>query len=253
VISAGDAAFLVAAGVVAGLVGSAGAITSLVSYPALLAVGLSDRAAGIANVVALVGCWPGAWLASQPELRGRGAWLWRWTPLVVAGAASGTGLLLATPPGTFADVVPFLVAGGALALLCEPWLTSRRGPARATGGRLALAAGLLLTSLYNGYFGAGAGVMILTLMLVAVERELPIANALKNMLVGAAAVVSALTVAVAGTVSVAAVVPLASGMLGGSALGPLVARRLPSGLLRVLVALAGFGLALLLWLGRGAA
>lgn len=242
-ISAGDAVFLLAAGGLAGLVGSAGAITSLVSYPALLAVGLSDRAAGIANVVALVGCWPGSALASRPELRGRGGWLWRWMPVSVAGAAAGTGLLLLTSPGAFADIVPVLVAGGALALLLEPWLTAAR--ARRSGGRAGalLPAGLTASSLYNGYFGAGAGVMILTLMLVCVDRDLPRANALKNMLIGGAAVASAITVALAGSIRVAAVLPLGAGMVLGSAAGPRVARRVPVTWLRVIVALLGFALA----------
>ncbi len=236
-------AFLIAAGALAGLLGSAGAITSLVSYPALLAVGLGDRAAGIANVVALVGCWPGSALASGPELRGQGRWLRRWTPLAAAGAAAGSGLLLATPPGAFADVVPVLVAGGALALLLEPRLTAMRSRRRSGTGRVALPAGLTASSLYNGYFGAGAGVMILTLMLVCVDRDLPRANALKNMLVGGGAVASAVTVAIAGSVRLAAVLPLSAGMVIGSAMGPRVARRLPATLLRVIVALLGFGLA----------
>ena len=70
--------FLVAAGVVAGLVGTAGGITSLVSYPALLLAGVAPLQANIANLVALVACWPGSAVASQPELRGRGPWLLRW-------------------------------------------------------------------------------------------------------------------------------------------------------------------------------
>jgi hypothetical protein len=55
-----DTAALIAAGVAAGVVGTAGGITSSVSYPVLLAVGLPALPANIANNVALVACWPGS-------------------------------------------------------------------------------------------------------------------------------------------------------------------------------------------------
>ena len=45
-----DIAFLLVAGVVAGVIGTAGGITSLVSYPALLAVGLPAYEANLANL-----------------------------------------------------------------------------------------------------------------------------------------------------------------------------------------------------------
>jgi uncharacterized membrane protein YfcA len=102
-------------------------------------------------------------------------------------------------------------------------------------------------SLYNWYFGAGAGVMILTLMLVLVDDRLPTANALKNMLIGAAAVVSAAIFVLFGSVDWSAAAPLALGMLAGSRVGPLVARRLPADLLRWIIVLLGMVLAIYLW------
>jgi uncharacterized membrane protein YfcA len=251
-LSALDALALGAAGVLAGLVGSAGGITSLVSYPALLAVGLPARAANVANNVALVACWPGSALTSQPELRGRGAWLRRWALVAAAGAAVGSGLLLATPGGVFARIVPFLIAGGSLALLFEPRLTSwwRRWRAGARGAPgWAFATGLFTLAVYNGYFGAGAGVMTLTLVMVMVDRHLPTANALKNMLIGAAQVVSVIIFTATGSVRWPAVWPLALGMLAGASLGPLVARRVPAAVMRLAIALLGLALAVRLWTG----
>src|SRR3569833_3500475 len=69
------ALFLVAAGVLAGVVGTGGGITSLVSYPALLAVGLSPLHAAVADLVALVACWPGLVLCFCWVLAGCGRWL----------------------------------------------------------------------------------------------------------------------------------------------------------------------------------
>ena len=247
-ISTVDSAALLLAGAAAGLIGSAGGITSLVSYPALLAVGLPALPANIANNVALVGCWPGSALASKRELVGKAPWLLHWTPVAAVGAATGSAFLLLTPSGVFARVVPFLVAAGSLALLFEPRLKTWHQRHSSQDHKLALPAGLLTLALYNGYFGAGAGVMILTLMMVLVDGHLPTANALKNMLLGAAAVISAAIFVLFGSIDWSAAVPLALGMVVGSQIGPLLARRLPAGLLRWLIVLLGMGLAVYLWL-----
>jgi uncharacterized membrane protein YfcA len=249
VISTLDTAALVAAGVVAGAEGSAGGITSLVSYPALLAFGgLSALSASFANNVALAACWPGSALGSRPELGGRGRWLRRWVPVAAAAGAAGGGLLLVTPPGAFARIVPFLVLAGALALLLEPRLTAWRRRRHGRRRPLGLAVSLPLVSAYNGYFGAGAGVMTLTLLLVFVDGRLPAANALKNMLIGAATAVSAALFVVSGSVAWPATVPLAAGMFVGSRLGPVATRRLPASLLRWVIAVLGAVLAAQLWL-----
>jgi uncharacterized protein len=240
--------FLLAAGALAGLVGTAGGITSLVSYPALLLAGVAPLQANVANLVALVACWPGAAVASQPELRGRGRWLRRWGIVAAFGGAAGSVLLLVTPPGVFGRVVPYLVAAGSLALLCQPWLAARPSwRADAGWGRLLLPCGVAVLSCYNGYFGAGSGVLLLALLLLTAEPHLASANALKNMLVGAATVTSAVLFAVLTRVDWAAVAPLALGLFAGSLAGPRAARRLPPGVLRWLVALTGLALAIRLW------
>jgi uncharacterized membrane protein YfcA len=244
--SAPEAIFIAAAGVVAGIVGTAGGITSLISYPALLAAGVPALPANIANIVALVGCWPGAALASRPELRGRASWLRRWAWIAAAGGAIGAVLLLNTPSTAFSRVVPFLVAVGSLALLLQPWLTSLHEGSGRTSTPILLA-GLLAVSAYNGYFGAGSGVMTLSLLLFTVDPHLARANAIKNMLIGATSVVSALIFIVVRPVDWAVVLPLSTGMFAGSLIGPRLARHMPASALRWIVALLGIGLAARLW------
>lgn len=241
------AAVIAAAGVLAGIVGTAGGITSLVSYPALLAAGVPALTANVANNVALVACWPGSALASRPELAGRARWLCGWAWVAAAGGAAGAVFLLSTPSQDFARAVPFLVATGSLALLAQPWI-SARVDGRTRYRTPALLAGLLAVSVYNGYFGAGSGVMTLVLLLVTVDRRLVRANALKNMLIGAGSVMSALAFILLGHVDWRAAVPLGAGMLAGSMIGPKVARRVPPGVLRWAAALLGLALAARLWL-----
>ena len=68
-----EAATLIAAGVLAGLVSVVASLASLVSYPVLLALGLPPLTANMTNTVALVFTGPGAaagsrrnWLARAP-------------------------------------------------------------------------------------------------------------------------------------------------------------------------------------------
>ena len=256
--SALDTIVLLGAGVLAGLVGTAGAITSLISYPALLATGVAPLAASVANIVALTTSWPGSALASRPELAGRGRWLARHAPLAALGGAIGTALLLCTSPAAFERIVPFLVAAGSVTLLLAPRLTARRAR-RASRSRHAptreppwAATGIVAVSIYNGYFGAGAGVMLLALCLVYADESLPAANALKNMLVGAATIAAAIGLVAFGHVDWGAVVPLGIGVFAGSTLGPAVTRRISADVLRPLVAAVGIGLAVQLWVTHGA-
>lgn len=248
----GYSSLLLGAGVLAGIVGTAGGITSLIAYPALLLAGLSPLPATVTGSVALVACWPGSALASRPELAGTGRWVARWGTVAVAGGATGAALLVSTPPGIFGRIVPFLVAFGALALLLQPQVTAWRSRAaqqsRRTGHSVALPAGVTALSVYNGYFGAGSGVMLLALLLITVDPEITKANALKNMLIGAASIIAAAMFAIVAPVDWADAAPLAAGLFLGSTIGPRVARRLPAAVLRWLVAFLGLALAVHLWL-----
>ena len=126
-ITAPDMLFLTAAGGVAGVIGTAGGITSLVSYPALLAVGLSPLAANVTNAVSLVGSGVGSSLGSRVELAGQQRMLRRWAPVAMAGGLTGAFLLLVTPAGVFNWIVPFLIATASVLLLLQPRITARRG------------------------------------------------------------------------------------------------------------------------------
>ncbi len=245
--STADVVLLLGAGALAGTVGTAGGITSLISYPALLAVGLSPLTANVTNIVALVTCWPGSALASRPELTGQAPWLRRWAPLAVAGAAVGSGLLLWTPAGVFGQVVPFLLVFAAISLLAQPRLSAWQRRHLVGGDRFLLPFGLLSVSVYGGYFGAGSGVMVLALLLLCVDQHIATANALKNMFLGLASAVSAVIFVVWGHVDWTAAAALGVGAFVGSTAGPPVARRAPGPVLRGLVALTGLGLAVRLW------
>jgi uncharacterized protein len=243
VISLAHVIVLVMSGVVAGVIGSAGGITSLVSYPALLAIGIPPLSANVTNVVALVGTFPGAALGSRPELRGQYSWLRRWAPLSASGSVLGVALLLLTPDQVFNHLVPYLLLLASLTLFFQPWL-SRWHAAHVRRQGAVLGWGLFVVSTYCGYFGAGSGIMALALILLAVDPDFARANALKNMILGVATLVAALGFLIFGPVHLWAALFLGVGCVAGSCLGPSVARAIPGDVLRVIAAAFGIGLAI---------
>ncbi len=230
------------------MLSSTAGLASLISYPALLAVGLPPVTANVTNTVALVASGAGSALGSRPELRGQADEVRRLAGTAVAGGTTGAVLLLLTPADDFERVVPFLVGLASLLLLAQPWVRRLRRERVGTGGRWTVPAATYLISVYGGYFGAAAGVMLLAVLLVLTEETLVRANALKNVLLGMANGVAALGFAVLADVRWAAALPLALGFLAGGAIGPAVARRVPATPLRVVVAVAGLGLAVRLWM-----
>ncbi|MEO6822736.1 MAG: sulfite exporter TauE/SafE family protein [Candidatus Nanopelagicales bacterium] len=246
----GSQFLLLGAGLLAGIVGSAGGTASLISYPALLAVGIPPLTANVTNAVAFVAAWPGSAIGSRPELRGRGPWLRRWAPVVVAGSAVGATLLILTPASIFDQIVPFLLAFAAIALLLQPQISTWLARHPTSGGRLLLPGGMVAVSAYDGYWGAGSGVMTLALLMTTIEAHLPRSNALKNMLLGIADVTCCTIFILFMPIDWAAAVPMALGILVGSMIGPAVTRHVPGQILRVAAALAGLGLAAHLWFGR---
>ena len=241
-------AVLLLAGVGSGILGYAAGLASLVSFPVLLALGMPPLTANVTNSVALTGLTLGGVASAQPELVGMRRRILTFGGLGVVGGACGALLLLGLPPGVFEQVVPWLVAFGSVVLLMRPWL--RRWHAGRLHERHPLLLGLVGTvTVYCGYFGAGAGVLLLATFGAVLPDRLARLSALRSVVVGAANTTAALLFALAGTVDWSAVLPLLLGAVLGSTLGPPLVRRLPETPLRVGVALAGLALAVVLYLG----
>ena len=214
----------------------------MVSYPALLAVGLGPVAANVTNTVALVFSGVGAILGSRPELQGQAVRVRELAIVTVVGGAVGATLLLLTPADTFERLAPWLIGVASLTILVRPRV---RAAERGTDGRggAGLLAAVFLIGIYAGYFGAAAGVMLLALFLVGTDEPLARGNALKNVVLAIANVTAAVAFVAFGDVHWDALAPLALGLLAGARLGPVVVRHSDAGVLRALIGVAGLALA----------
>jgi uncharacterized membrane protein YfcA len=237
---------LVLAGIGGGLTGSVAGLASLVSYPALLAAGLNPVTANVTNTVALVFSTAGSVSASKPELRGQSARLRELAPASILGGIVGGILLLITPADTFERFVPVLIGLASIAvLLPRPAVAHGQAKNRTP---LWLVGATFAIGVYSGYFGAAAGVLLLALMLLVTSDSLPRVNAIKNVILGLGNAVAAIAFIAFGHVAWHLGIPLALGLFIGGMLGPQVVRRVSPGPLRVVIALAGLGLAIKLGL-----
>ena len=237
-----DALVLLAAGTAAGISSTVLSLASLISYPVLLALGLPPLSANVTNTVSLVLTGAGSAIGSRPELAGQGPRVRRFGLVTALGGAAGATILLLSPARDFELVVPFLIAGAAVLLLVQPRVKSLA--ARPDGERsIPLTIALFLAAVYVGYFGAGGGVLLLAALGMMVDEALARLNALKNVVSGLANFVATLGFVLFAPVRWLFVLPLAAGFLIGGWTGPKLVRRMPPEGLRVVVALAGVGLA----------
>lgn len=239
-VSVFEFAGLVLAGYGAGLIGFVAGMASLVSFPALLAFGLSPVAANATNTVALVAVGVGSTVRAGEELTGRGRELGYWALMFALGGALGCALLLLSPPGSFEALVPFLVALAGLALLLQPRLQRLHGD---NHHPVLTSIAMFLVAVYGGYFGAGAGVMFLALLLATRHETMHAASVLKSFLLGIANLVAAIAFCVFGPVEFWAALAVAIGALIGGWTGPPIVKALPQDKLRIAIGIGSFALA----------
>src|SRR2546421_9378500 len=167
-------ALLLGAGLAAGTVNAIAGGGSLVTFPALLAVGLPAKPANFTNSVAVFPGYVPSVSGSRHDLSPEHSTL----PTAAVGSVAGCLLLIATPAGAFQLIVPFLVLGAALVLAFQERLRRVVGhPHEMSGRRRAIALHTMvgLGAVYGGDFGAPlGGVVVAGVGLVFDERLGPV-------------------------------------------------------------------------------
>src|SRR5207248_8524366 len=128
--------FLVAAGALAASINAAAGGGTLLSFPALLAVGLPPLSANATSAVALLPGFIGSVVGMRGELRAMRADLLAIAVPSLTGGAAGALLLLFLGGRAFALAVPALLLLSSALLLAQPLVArylARRGPSRDRG------------------------------------------------------------------------------------------------------------------------
>lgn len=175
--------WLVAASFIAGWINAMAGGGSFISFPAMLAIGVPPIQANATNTVAL---WPGqltsVW-ALRTDLR-RDLVAVVLTASVVGGVG-GAVILLRTPQITFLHLVPWLLLGASVLFgVSGPvsrWLRRRsnRPHVQHTPPILILFFVIIPVTFYIGYFGAGAGFLLMSALALFGIDDMNSLNSLK--------------------------------------------------------------------------
>jgi len=243
--TAAIAVMLFGAGVLAGIVNAVAGGATLFTFPTLMAAGLSPIVANASNALAVM---PGnvmAVLSDRSSLPRRGHHM-GWLLLIsVVGGLAGALLLLATSERVFTKLVPALIGGATLLFayarqVQEAIRTWVRKETLDQHPNMRLVIALLVpASVYGGYFGAGLGIMLMSVFVLGGFSDLRRANALKNLLSAMCAVASVSMFIWQGVISwPATIVMLVGASFGGIAGGRLI-KVLPAAALRRVIILVG--------------
>lgn len=245
-------AWLTIAAFLGGLLNAVAGGGSFLLFPAILGMKVLPVQANATNTVAL---WPGqlssvAAYWKDVRIHYRVA-----IPMGIAGLLGGTVgalILLNTPQMTFLHLVPWLLlTASVIFALSGPvsrWLEDRKRAAKPEDkphrpNSIAVFAGTMLVCFYIGYFGAGAGFLIITLLSLFGYQDLNVINALKvvatTMANGIAFALFVLNGQVVWRYCLLAMVTCAVGGFTSASL----ARKVPQRVLRTIVVMIGLGMA----------
>ena len=249
---------------------------TLITFPALVALGVPPITANATSTVAL---WPGTMASMwgyRRELGGAREWARAWAVPSVLGGALGAALLVLTPERRFEQIVPWLILGATALFMAQgpllrrvrtlapgdeanplmartaEWLATRS--IAGTDGRLrppsrSFLGYQFLVAIYGGYFGAGAGILMLAALGLMGLTNIHQMNGLKNWGGGLFNLVAVGIFVAGGLVDWPIALAMAVGATAGGIGGSLLAQRVGQAWVRRVIAVIGLGSGVAMLLG----
>lgn len=252
-----EVVLVVAAGLGAGVLSSTVGVASLLSFPILVGLGIPPVVANVSNTLGLIPGGIGGVAGYRREVREAGRIAYAIVAVCAIGAIIGAALLLGLPPGVFEAIVPYLILFTCLLVGIQPrvaaWLRARHerrhGEALAERRHMSPMTTFFatVTGVYGGYFGAGAGVMMVAVLGLGTDLELRVVNGLKTLSLMVGNIVAGLIFVFVADPRWDAAALLAAGSLVGGYVGARMGRKLPDAAFRWAVVAAGVVAALLLF------
>lgn len=234
-------------GFFSGMAGPVGGVNSLVAFPGMLLLGYSPLQANVTNTVGgLVPAAIGASVSYRTHIDLQRRSLYWLVGLSILGGLAGGVLLQALGESVFRAAVPALLVGGSALILLQPFIVKRLTQAGEHRAHWRLVcAGTFVITIYSGYFGAGAGVLLVSLYGVMLVGGMQRANAVKSLMALSSNLAAALYFVFAAPVDWRAALFLAPSSFTGAVVGVRVAKRLPDEILRIVIAIGGVSAALM--------
>jgi uncharacterized membrane protein YfcA len=238
---------------IAGAINSVAGGGTLISFPALIWLGLGSVTANATSTVAI---WPGtvgSFWGYRKESRTVAKRMWLMVIPSLIGGLVGAWLLKLTPPGVFDRLVPFLILFATLLFMAQEPVQKLLGTAEAAKHQSTtwFVGGLLFqlcVGLYGGYFGAGIGILMLAALSLMGLTDIHQMNSLKVVLGGSINGIAAIYFIVMGMVEWRYVLLMAVAAISGGYFGAGVAKKLGRTAVRRIVIVVGFAMAISLFI-----
>ena len=241
--------WLIAASFIAGALNAVAGGGSFLSFPALLGVGVLPIQANATNTVAL---WPGQVTSIAgyfADLKGHGKLLLPVCSSAFIGGLAGAVVLLHTGQAAFMALVPWLLLFAtvlfALSGPASQWLKQRAAHNPAKGPAVVpLIIGIAAVCFYIGYFGAGAGFLVMSVLALLGIQEINRINALKVVATTVANGIAVVTFIVANQIEWRYCLLMMIAAAIGGFLGAHYSRGLSPRFMRVMIVLIGLGMSI---------
>ena len=161
---------------------------TLISFPALMALGATNVNANITNTVALCPGYLGGAYAQRASLDRQGGRLRLMSAAACLGGLTGSILLVTTDDKLFEQLIPWLILTACALLGGQNYIKQALRIGVSTEGTptdrspLVVAGGIFVVSIYGGYFGAGLGIMMLAVLGLLFSDSINKLNAQKSLL-----------------------------------------------------------------------
>ena len=227
--------FIFAVGILVGAINGMAGGASVISYPVLLATGMSPVNAAISNALGVTPANFFALIAVRHQIRAYFQEYKKFIIISIIGSSVGAVALLTVPPGVFEKMVPFLLLFASLSFLIKA------KPVRSARQALLEKIGIAASGLYCGYFGPGQGVMVIAVLARDIRRDPKTLNTAKNLIVGLTSLISNIIYIFSGRADWPVVIALLIGASIGGTIGGRWAARMPTVIYRGLILAVGFG------------
>jgi uncharacterized membrane protein YfcA len=235
--------FLLLAALIGGAANALAGGGMFLVFPALLLAGVASvKANATASLVMMPGGIASAWVYRRTLHGQRPRSIVELVLVSLAGSAAGSILLLSTSNATFSDLVPWLLLVAAVVFTLAPHLRNAASRPAAPKSIAALLAGQFVIAVYGGYFGAGMGVLMIALFLIASNMGVQGANGIRLVCATAINILAVVLFAFRGALDWKLGVPMLAAGIAGGYLGALIVRRLNENTARRAILLYAWGL-----------
>lgn len=240
---------LFSAAMAAGAINAVAGGGTILTFPALVAVGTAEKIANGTSTLSLVLGTSGSVYGFRKQIPSIRIWLWRFIPVSLLGGLIGAWLLTVTSNEVFKGLVPFLILFATLLFMVQGVVsrfvkksieehhhTKKVWPAIVFQ---------FFVSLYGGYFGAGIGILMLAALGFIGLTDIHRMNALKNILGSLINTVAAVVFVIGGLVDWSKAGVMIGGAILGYFLGSHYSQKIPQIWVRRMVLAIGFTISII--------